>query len=54
MKLGVFAKGLAIASVAAFTLAACSSDPEDTPSGDSTAPAGTDIILANGSEPPTR
>ena len=52
MKLGVFAKGLAIASVAAFTLAACSSgDPEDSPSGDSTAPAGTAIILANGSEP---
>jgi oligopeptide transport system substrate-binding protein len=51
MKLGVFAKGLAVVSVSAFALAACSSGSDENPSGDPTMPAGEAIITANGSEP---
>lgn len=53
MKLGVFAKGVAVASVAALALAACSSSGSDDPtaSGAPSAPAGGAIVTANGSEP---
>lgn len=51
MKLGVFAKGLAVASASVLVLAACSSGSDDSSSGDPIAPGGTAIVLANGSEP---
>lgn len=51
MKLGVFAKGLAVASASVLVLAACSSGSDDSSSGDPVAPGGEAIVLANGSEP---
>ena len=51
MKLGVFAKGLAVASASVLVLAACSSGSDDSSSGDPVAPGGSAIVLANGSEP---
>ncbi len=51
MKLGVFAKGLAVASASVLVLAACSSGSDDSPSGETVAPGGSAIVLANGSEP---
>lgn len=53
MKLGVFAKGVAVAGVAALSLAACSSGSDEATTSGAPTPGGSSsaVVTANGSEP---